>query len=422
MIYPATHPVHLTYSMNVHPGERFQDQWDAIKVHAAAVRARLHADDRPFGLGLRLSHAAVRDVLKNGILHEFKSWCDERGFYVFTINGFPYGDFHTGPVKAQVYRPDWTTRERLEYTLALADMLAVLLPAGTPGSISTVPGWYAPDHVGKAAGNRACHAAIRHLADAAIHLEKIALETGRDLCVGLEPEPGCLLETIEDVVSFFEDKLIPRARALLAADRPEWKDHEAVLRRRIGICLDVCHCAIAYEDPAQVLRQLQANNIRIAKIQLSAALAADLRNERNRKTVLRSVMAFAEPVYFHQTSARHSGRIRRWIDLPEAMDHLEAEKELDDMRVHFHVPLHWPGEKKIESTRRIMTDQFWSMIRDGVCPHLEIETYTFHVLPRKIAGKNLAASIEKEYRWVLEQEAGRDDDATFNIQRPTTNS
>jgi len=406
MIFAADKPLHLTYCMNVHPGEHFRDQWNAVREHTGEVRKLLHAGDQPFGLGLRLSSTAAKEILRDDQLSLFKAWCDEQGYYVFTINGFPYGDFHSGSVKASVYRPDWTSVERFEYTTALADILSVLLPKNTPGSISSVPGWYSSDYSSKASRTRALTTTIRHLADVAKHLEKIAIETGRDICLALEPEPGCFLETMEDVHSFFNDALIPRAAEMLSPGDAGRKDAEAVLRRRIGICLDVCHCSITYEDPALVMQQFQSNGIRIAKIQLSAALSADLRNERNRGAVLKSIAKFAEPVYFHQTSSRHGGKIQRWPDLPEALDRLDAGVEADDIRVHFHVPLHWPGERNIKSTRRIMAESFWALIRSGICPNLEIETYTFHVLPRKIAGKNLAESIEKEYRWVLAEGAG----------------
>lgn len=407
MIIAADKPVHLTYCMNVHPGEHFEDQWNAIKEHVEVVRNLLNANDRPFGLGLRLGGAAVKEIQTGKHLSSFKKWCDHRGYYVFTINGFPFGDFHSGPVKDQVYRPDWTTVERCEYTKALADILSVLLPPDTQGSISTVPGWFASDYSSKVSRTRALASTINNLADTAKHLEKIAIETGRDLCLALEPEPGCFLETVDDVESFFRDELIPRAARILSVDFADANSAEEVVRRRIGICVDVCHCAIAYEDPVLVMRRLEESRIRIAKIQLSAALSADLRKMQNRREVLREIAKFSEPVYFHQTSARFGAKIERWPDLPAALDRLEAGAEADDMRVHFHVPLHWPGKKFIESTRRIMTDEFWTMIHEGICPNLEIETYTFHVLPQRIAGKNLAESIEKEYRWVMEKKESR---------------
>jgi len=407
MIIAAEKPVHLTYCMNVHPGEHFQDQWAAIKKHVGDVRSLLNANDHPFGLGLRLSGLAVDEIQHGGQLPLFKKWCDDNGYYVFTINGFPFGDFHSGPVKARVYRPDWTSVERCVYTKALADVLSVLLPSDTPGSISTVPGWFASDYSSNTSRSRALTSTIEHLAETAKHLEKLSIETGRDLCLALEPEPGCFLETIDDVEAFFADELIPRAGKILSVEFSGAGEAAAIIRRRIGICLDVCHCAIVYEDPALVLRRLEKRGIRIAKIQLSAALHADLRQTRNRREMLKDISKFTEPVYFHQTAARYGAKIQRWPDLPEALDQLEAGEEAEDLRVHFHVPLHWPGKNLIQSTRQIMTTEFWALIRGCICPNLEIETYTFHVLPGMIAGKNLAESIEKEYRWVMEKRGDR---------------
>lgn len=401
MIIPLSKPVHLAYSMNVHRGESFHDQWSAIRECASRVRSLLNLSGKPFGIGLRLGAKATAELKSGSLLQEFSSWCASNGYYVFTINGFPYGHFHEAPVKAEVYRPDWTKSARLDYTIQLADILAALLPEGIPGSISTMPGWYAPDYGGKASRKRASDAVTRNLAAVAMHLEAIAKNTGRDICLGLEPEPGCNLEKCDDITSFFMEEFIPRAAPIVKAALPDSGDAEALLRRRIGVCLDVCHCAVVYEDPATVLREIAASGIRIAKIQLSAALAADLRTESVRKSTLKALAKFIEPVYFHQTSARYGSRVQQWADLQVGIDGIEAEPGADDVRVHFHVPLHWAGQGPLESTRRLMTDAFWKLVQNGMCQNLEIETYTFHVMPRRMAGKDLAVSIEKEYRWVL---------------------
>ncbi|MEJ7680388.1 MAG: hypothetical protein WKG06_21545 [Segetibacter sp.] len=48
-------------------------------------------------------------------------------------------DFITQCVKDQVHAPDWTTRERVEYTKRLFTILAELLPDNMDGGVSTSP-------------------------------------------------------------------------------------------------------------------------------------------------------------------------------------------------------------------------------------------------------------------------------------------
>jgi hypothetical protein len=381
MIVSSSLPLHLTYCLNVHPGESFQDQWNAARFHAGA--------DKPFGLGMWLSAKAVQEAGLNHIAQEFGAWCRRQNLYVFTLNGFPYGNFHRVPVKAGVYHPDWTTPERRDYTLALADLLAGWLPEHVPGSISTVPCWYAPDYPDEQSRTLANFRTVEHLLSVARHLEDIALKTGRDICLGLEPEPWCFLERMDDVVRFFHEHLFPSAG-------PQF---EKILRRRIGLCIDTCHNALAFESPVDVIRTCEREGIRIAKIQLSAALAFS----ENWNSVREKLLPFAEPVYFHQTSNLHNGSLTRWPDLPDAMRDLDAGAVAGETRVHFHVPLHWAGEGDLRSTRDNMTEEFWSLVFSGVCPHIEIETYTYHVLPERLATGGLYGSIKKEYEWVLEK-------------------
>jgi hypothetical protein len=200
----------------------------------------------------------------------------------------------------------------------------------------------------------------------------------RDICIGLEPEPGCVLESSDDVFRFFE--------AYLAAD-------DALIRKHIGVCVDTCHCALAFERPADVLRKFKREGIRIAKIQCSAALG--IKDAAN----VESLKPFEDDVYLHQVAARRGDLMQKWIDLPE----FDFANDWDEVRVHFHVPLDWAGDGPITSTRDNMDDEFWQLIRDGICPHLEVETYTFGVLPPSLARRNLLDNLEGEMRWVLKQ-------------------
>lgn len=382
MLISRQPPVHLTYCLNVISGESFAAQWQAVRDGNASTT--------PVGLGLRLGHVAAEQALRDGTADAFGVWCKSNNRYVFTINGFPYGPFHQVPVKASVYRPDWTDPARRDYTKQLADLLAAWLPDGVPGSISTVPCWYAPDYPDGPARDTAARVCVQHLLDVARHLDQIADTTGADLCLGLEPEPWCLLEHSDDVEAFFRDTLLPLAGV----------EHEKLLRRRIGVCIDTCHCSLAFEDPAHVVQRCRDAGIRIAKIQISAALAVT----KPTRESLDRLRPFAEPVYFHQSSARRGRNIRRWPDLPDALGELSADASpCDELRVHFHVPLFWSGDSLLGSTRDAMTPAFWKLLATGICPHIEVETYTFDVLPPEISGGGMHDMIARELAWVRNQ-------------------
>src|SRR2546423_4182664 len=130
---------HLGYSTNVHPGETWSDTFRALKQFTLPIRDAI-APNESFGIGLRLSDLASRELVEPRVLAGFRDWLESNDCYVFTMNGFPFGRFHGGPVKERVFEPDWTTNERLQYTTRLFDILAALLPNDTAGSVSTLPG------------------------------------------------------------------------------------------------------------------------------------------------------------------------------------------------------------------------------------------------------------------------------------------
>ncbi|HMO50221.1 MAG TPA: metabolite traffic protein EboE [Kiritimatiellia bacterium] len=383
---PVQPPVHLTYCLNVHAGERFHDQWTAVRGCATEVRDRLGITE-PFGLGLRIGARALAELQSGTLADDFGVWCRDHGFYVFTLNGFPFGAFHGQPVKSAVYRPDWTDPRRRDYTMGLADVLSKWLPSGMVGSISTVPGWYAPDYT--RAGDRAAarQRAGQHLGDVARHLDKLAESTGAEIRLGLEPEPWCALESSADAIDFLGEFFAGGAGS-----------EEGVRRRRVGVCLDTCHCALADESPASAIAALRANGIALVKTQLSAALS--VRPEAGWR---KAWAQFIEPVYLHQTVVGSPGAWRRFVDLDAAISACDDPPDWEEARTHFHVPLHWAGSAPIYSTGSNMDESFWREITAGGCPHLEIETYTFAVLPEGVGENRLSESLSWEYRWVLDR-------------------
>ena len=359
-------PVHLTYYLNIHPGETWAEQFTAIQQKALKVK-ELIAPDRPFGLGLRLSRQAADSLAAKNRRTDVRKFLDDHGLYAFTINGFPYGQFHGARVKENVYAPDWRTSERREYTLLLADILADLLPDGVSGSISTVPVSFRP----WIANESDLKAAVANLSACADHL------AGGNICLALEPEPGCFLETTEETIRFLTEQFPDTAR------------------QHIGVCFDTCHVAVQFEDVTASMKRYLDAGVRVAKIQLSAAIETDR---------LDALEPFRDEVYLHQTKLRRAdGSLTGWNDLPS--DGPLGERALPQtFRTHFHVPLFFEGDATRRSTAATLTPEFFHLLRDGACEHLEIETYTFDVLPPELGLKDdVIRCIAEEFNWVLQR-------------------
>jgi sugar phosphate isomerase/epimerase len=394
MIVQHSPPLHLTYCLNIHPGESWAENFAAIREKVTAVKACV-APDEWFGLGLRIAHQAAEELTASADLRaEALALFHEHQLYPFSINGFPYGRFHAGPVKENVYAPDWRTPERLHYTIQLADLLAGWLPEGIDGSISTVPGSFKPWITTEADTEKM----VDHLAAVVAHLVALREDTGREIHLGLEPEPDCFLETTDETVAFFEDTLFTAGAAEVARLLKCYRsDAEAMVRRHLGVCFDTCHVALQFEDPAASLRAYRDAGIRISKVQLSAALQAPATAE-----TCAALAPFAEPVYLHQVKGRAaSGAQFAWFDLPTALEEIPGFTDLDEVRVHFHIPLFFTGNGPIGSTAGTLTPEFFEELRGGACPHLEIETYTFDVLPPEVHPGEIVESIAHEYAWVL---------------------
>jgi sugar phosphate isomerase/epimerase len=374
--------VHLTYCLNIHPGERAEDQLAAVRTHAAAVKARV-SPRAPMGLGLRLGAAAARALDASPARRA--AWArtmDELGMYVFTFNGFPYGRFHRARVKERVYAPDWRDPRRVDYTLRLARLLAAWMPDGIEGSISTVPVGYAARLRTPAA--RA--AAADGLIAAARGLAELERKTGRRVRLALEPEPDCVLQRSDDLAPWWR---------LLRARAP--KSARAALDRHLGLCLDTCHAAVEGEAPETLLDLCDAEAIPVVKIQISAALDVEA-GARGRA----ALEPFRDAVYLHQARAWDGAAIAaRWPDL----DDLLAAPPIPGVKrwlVHLHVPLFWKGQgARVRSTAPAMGPAFWARLRRGACPHLEAETYTFDILPPRLRPRGgVAESVARELEWI----------------------
>lgn len=391
---------HLTYCSNIHAGESWPEVRANLGTYLPAVRERLGASG-PFGIGLRLSARAAEELEQPEALAEFQDFLDREQFYVFTLNGFPYGVFHRARVKEEVYLPDWRDEERLAYTNRLARLLAALLPdwPGLEGSISTVPGAYKTEVDGDADVERMASLLLQHVAE----LHRLHAETGRLLTLALEPEPCCYLETCAESVAFFREHLFagPALDGLAAALALPVAEAREVVRRHLGLCYDACHMAVEFEDMAASLAALAEAGIKICKVQISSALK--LRFQRGDGRARALLGPFAESTYLHQVVQRDRRGIVRYTDLPEGFaDEPGAGPagEALEWRVHFHVPVFLEEMKQFETTQAHLVDLLANLRERQSCPYLEVETYTWDVLPDEYREMELAAAIARELSWV----------------------
>lgn len=384
---------HLTYCTNIHAGEALAEVRAGLEKHLPPIKAAV-SPDRPLGVGLRLGHQAAEGLRDKAALADLKRFLDEGAYYVFTLNGFPYGAFHGRAVKENAYRPDWSEPERLDYTDHLADVLAALLPAGQAGSVSTVPCTFKPWAEGRI--DAVVENLIRHVA----HLVGIAKKSGQTITLALEPEPYCYLETIDEAVRFFESRLFDKTglARLAALAGLSGAEAEAAMRRHIGLCYDVCHAAVEFEDPRASIATLRAAGIGVFKLQLSAALRVAHFGAQS----ARQLAEFAEPVYLHQVVRRANGALERYVDLPQALA-AAASAEGSEWRVHFHVPIFLERMEHFDTTQAFLAEILRLHRENPISAHLEVETYTWDVLPEAYRKADLSAAIARELAWVKGQ-------------------
>jgi hypothetical protein len=373
------HGLHLAYCGNVHRGETWAETLGALETCTLAVKERV-CPDRRYAIGLRLSAQAARDLAQGQALLEFQRWLDRHECYVFTINGFPFGRFHGQRVKEQVYLPDWTSPERLEYTNLLFDLLAQLVPRGVEGSVSTVPGSF-KEFIKTEEQQQAMR---DHIFKCVQHIDRRSWESGRSLHLGLEPEPLGYLETTAETVEFF---------GRMREEHPD----DARLQRCLGVNYDTCHLAVEYENPVEALGELRSHEIKISKLHLSSALKA-----RAAPAAREKLAEFADDVYLHQVVAREAGgKLARYRDLDAA---LSAGKPAEEWRVHFHIPLHCPATEWFEPTTDHLLGVLDVLKREPrLCQHLEMETYTWEVMPAALKSPSVVDQLAAEYAWCLAQ-------------------
>lgn len=385
------------YCTNVHAGTTYAQLLANLDRHSVAVKQQACLD-RPMGVGLWLSAATARELVGEHKIDAFRDWLAQHGLFAFTLNGFPYGDFHGPAVKHRVYEPDWRSPQRVRYTLDLVAVLAALLgPDDAQGSISTLPlGWRSafntdPDVLEQATGN------LMRVVD---HLDRLEQETGKLIHLDLEPEPSCCLETTGDVVRLFSDHL----------DRLGDPDR---IRRYLRVCFDTCHGAVMFEDPSESLARYRQAGIGIGKVQVSSALAVKLDglDTPQCRMALQELRRFQEDRYLHQTVVKPDASSTETLfyeDLPVALEaclpsgRATDRSPMGEWRVHFHVPLFVERFGLLETTNR-HTARCLTLLREHTdAKHYEVETYAWDVLPDGYRPASLAEGIARELAWLAD--------------------
>jgi len=359
----------ITYCTNIHPGEAWDTVFAALQQHIPAVKCAV-SPGQAFPIGLRLSNRAAAELTVEKSMI-FREWLAQNDCFVPTINGFPYGSFHGDSIKYQVYLPDWRSSERTAYTIRLANLLANLLPENVTGTISTVPIGFKSN-----IGSDDMEEIRRQLESALCHLRGIFEKTGKHIILSLEPEPGCMLETVDDVSRFFELFTFPES-----------------LSRHIGICYDCCHQAVEFEEPAASWNHVVSKGIRIAKVQISSAIRIAGKDAGKLKLL-------DEPGYLHQVVVRgRNGELDRYSDIPEAFAN-HGMQPGEEWRSHFHVPIYLEEACTMGTTRQFLIDLLLRLPGDVL---LEVETYTWDVLPPELRSGSVTDSIIREILWLKEQ-------------------
>lgn len=353
----------LTYCTNIHRGESWDEVRTAVWPRVLEVKRRV-SPNSPFPVGLRLSALAAREATP-ALAAEFLEECNRGGCFVPTINGFPYGDFHEAPVKERAYLPDWRQRDRVDYTLDLVRLLALWLPKGCDGSISTLPIGY-----GSSMSREEFAQVRKHLVFVLRELAWHA-ERGKRIILALEPEPDCFLECCRDVASFVASLELPEQ-----------------LRPHLGVCFDCCHAAVVLEEPREAFALLAAARIPVAKIHVSSAV-------RLPAVPPGALALFDEERYLHQATLVAGSSIRRFGDVRHAL--AASPPPTGEWLVHYHLPIFDDGNEGYRTTNAFIREVL-SCRPPGAL--LEIETYTHDVLPREISELPVEEFICREFDWL----------------------
>ena len=386
---------HLAYSTLVHPGDTWDEMRASLEMYAPAVKERVSPDE-PYGVSLRLSGASARTLAADpGERSRLRIWLAQHDMYVFTVNGFPYGPFKGRTVMEQVYEPDWSTVERVDYTNQVADILTDITPASVAPSIQTAPLAFranvrSADDLTRITGN---------LLRAVAHLIDLERRTGRRVKLALEPEPFCLLETTEETLGYFQRHVwsAEGLRTLCALTGIPASEAAGLVRRHLGVVFDIGHQSVAFEDIGASLRSLWDAGVPVFKLQAAAALRVP---EVTEKTV-NALAAFTDTIYLSQTTEARDGHLTKMLNLADAIEAWRMDPGgTREWRTHFHVPIFLDELGGFRTTRSGIEEALTLHADIPLSDHLEIETYTWDVLPAKLKTGSITDDIVREWTWL----------------------
>jgi hypothetical protein len=390
---------HLTYSTLVHPGDTWPEMWNSLTTYVPQVKKRF-CPDKPFGVSLRLSNASA-DVLVNNAAEraKLKSFLTDNDLYLYTVNAFPFGPFKNQIVKEQVYEPDWRGEERARYTMHVADILADVGAINVNPSIQSPPLGFKP----RVTGPDVVEAYAANIRRLAVHLHRLRERTGRTVTLAVEPEPACFLETTDETVDFFT-RVLRSEKSLTALGRDLGTNAEearTILRRHIGTVYDICHQAVEYENISVSLQKLVDNDIPVFKLQEAAAMQVP----NVTPAAVAELRKWADSVYLTQTIEKKDGKLNRFLNLEDAIAAYEKDPGGErEWRIHFHVPvfLESLGEH-FKTTRFAIAEALAFHRKNPLSAQLEIETYTWDVLPSHLKTGDIVDYVTLELEWVKSQ-------------------
>jgi hypothetical protein len=388
---------HLTYSTLVHPGDDWPQMWDSLTTYVPKVKSRI-AHNQRFGVSLRLS-ANSADTLVNSRAErdKLKKFLGDNNMYLYTVNAFPYGAFKGTVVKEQVYEPDWRSEERTRYTQNVADILADVTEPDISPSIQSAPLGFKP----RVTGSDVVASFTNHVLRVAAHLVALEARTGRTVTLALEPEPYCFLETTDETVEYFTKHLYSGAAAETLAKLAQIPISEAhvALRRHVGIVFDICHQAVEYENIAECLQKLVDAGIPIFKLQEAAALHVPNVTQE----IVDTLKRYAQTIYLTQTVEKKNGKLTRFLNLEDAFAAWDKDPGPREWRTHFHVPVFLEEIGPFRTTRFAIEDALRFHKARPLSRQLEIETYTWDVLPDNLKTGDIVDYVCRELDWVRGQ-------------------
>jgi sugar phosphate isomerase/epimerase len=388
---------HLTYSTLVHPADDWEQIWQSLNTYVPKVKERFAGNQR-FGVSLRLSAKSAETLVNSKAERDkLRKFLDDQNMYLYTVNAFVYGHFKGDVVKEQVYEPDWRSEERTRYTMNVASVVADIAPADVFPSIQTSPLGFKP----RVTGPDVVQSYTDNVLRVTKHLIELEAKTGVTVTLGLEPEPYCFLETTDETVDYFTNHLYSGASAEKLAKTSGLPIAEAIaaLRKHVGIVYDICHLAVEYEDITESLQKLVDAGVPIVKLQEAAALHMPEVTQQ----VVDTLKRYSKTIYLTQTIEKRNGKFTKYLNLEDAFAAWEKDPGPREWRTHIHVPVFLDDLGQFRTTRFAIADALKFHKQKPLSRHLEVETYTWDMLPDSLKTGDIVEYVCRELEWVRGQ-------------------